>query len=117
MKNITVDPLLYHPVHDELDYRSTQHKMLQDVSLKVKSGLDKQIIERLKEHGHEFETLAEFAGFVTSSRCSITINSERHCSFFVDGELIATWYDNYDTKMEHTHNGMKVTLTYGAPTK
>ena len=66
----------------------------------VNLELEQLLIERLKEAGHDFDTIEQLYEFAKSERCRVVkrqqVNGSYNCELYVDNIVIATWNDNIE---------------------
>lgn len=79
---------------------------------KIVQGIDQQIIDLLKAHGHEFETRAELEAFI-KEHCRREIYPSGLNLLFLDNVQIVQWWDTFE--IEQT--GEKFTIIAGREPK
>lgn len=86
------------------------HSVINSCATNIARARERQLIERLKECGFEFETKKELYDFA-KERCEVEIHANKLNRLKVDGNVIAEWWDTVEIK----HEGNKVTAIAGNP--
>ncbi len=93
-------------------------KLRQDLTLgmvqKADNTREEQVKQLLLERGINLDTPAAFVR-VLKTRCSIG-RLHNQINFYLDGQLITSWYDTVETKFTIDEKGeYKITSIFGAP--
>ena len=113
MKKLTAEMLNINIPEFEADW-NLRAEITKSMLQKANNNREEQIKQLLHKRGVKFETASAFV-HVLKTRCNIG-RKHNQINFYLDGQLLAWWYDTVETKFTMSEKGeMKFTSIFGAP--